>query len=184
VRLRSECEAFSFLANLQIVVFQGGCWLTTRAYISISHRPTHAHSLARTHTTFCPVDYAVFPHTQDYEGRGEAGKYSVQFISKSADGIAHYLKHHAAKAREALKPFTTNATFKRRVLKMTRQIFPAPNTRGMQSAMPSEPKLLGSSRRPLTADAFQGAYGKKSDQSEFSTTRYVASHPFAISVLV
>jgi hypothetical protein len=166
--------------------------LVDHAGLYFSPPPTHTRSLnSRAHTQpFVPpgaiplLEYAVFPHTQDYEGRGEAGKYSVQFISKSADGIAHYLKHHAAKAREALKPFTTNATFKRRVLKMTRQIFPAPNTRGMQSAMPSEPKLLGSSRRPLTADAFQGAYGKKSDQSEFSTTRYVASHPFAISVLV
>ena len=135
-------------------------------------RPTHLHAPPRT------VSVASATR-QDYEGRGEAGKYTVQFVSKSADGIAHYLKHHAAKMREVFKPFAANATIKRRVLKMTRQVFPVPNTR-VQTAQPppnAEPKLLGSSRRPPTADAFQGAYGKKSDQSEFSTTRFSDFHP-------
>lgn len=118
--------------------------------------------------------------SQDAEAVANAAKWTIQFFSKSADGIDHYLRHHAATTRQVLNPFLEHASFTRRTYKLSKQVHPLRGARVRTSddpnAMP-EAKLLGSSRRPVTADAFEGALGNKSNHAEFATNRYTDFRP-------
>lgn len=102
--------------------------------------------------------------------------WTVQFFSKNEDGITHYLKHHAATNRAVLAPFSQCAIFTRRVFRLAKQVHPTRGARTKAGATDpnavSEAKLLGSSRRPVTAEAFNGAHGNKSNEAEFSTSRF------------
>eukprot|EP00036_Acanthoecidae_sp_10tr_P013699 CAMPEP_0206287036 /NCGR_PEP_ID=MMETSP0106_2-20121207/904_1 /ASSEMBLY_ACC=CAM_ASM_000206 /TAXON_ID=81532 /ORGANISM="Acanthoeca-like sp., Strain 10tr" /LENGTH=263 /DNA_ID=CAMNT_0053717567 /DNA_START=60 /DNA_END=847 /DNA_ORIENTATION=+ len=122
----------------------------------------------------------VLERTSDETDATTDERWTIQFVSKSADGIDHYLKYHSAIAQRPLQQFSSTVKFSRKVYKLRRQVNPVLVSRVRTSDAPNEvpeAKLLGSSRRPVTADAFSGALGNRSDHAEFTTARYTDFRP-------